>query len=290
MVFDSLQEFANQLGSLQQKAQARSATDPNTAQRIAEFVVKVSEEVELGYDDVQRLLNEVAYAATLDAQTIARLQMDLGQTHAREKFKNVLKICDRLATYSQQYRDDINRALGNDPNSPNTQYNQLFFLLDKHEGFFRQSIERAAWEINDALDEAKKTGDDSRARALARDALKELASQRNRIQLLKAQIVGHVHGGNALLGSMADDRLRKSPWYSGSFFLTSAIVLVVILTFAAGRLPLGTLIFVVCGAYVGLTVIGAFTLRNDDKLSQENFLKLVQLAMVRVLIPVSRRH
>ncbi len=75
-------------------------------------------------------------------------------------------------------------------------------------------------------------------------------------------------------------RPTNSPWESGGFYLVVIIVIAVLFAIIAYT----TSFFVASGAVfiaiIGLSAIGAFQLRNDDRLKEESFLKL----MFRTLI------
>jgi Flp pilus assembly protein TadB len=66
-----------------------------------------------------------------------------------------------------------------------------------------------------------------------------------------------------------------NPWITGSFYAAVFLVVAVVL----GHLPLIALPMVIIGGLLALSVIGAFQMRQDEKLSQENFLKLMALSL-----------
>lgn len=74
-------------------------------------------------------------------------------------------------------------------------------------------------------------------------------------------------------------RQFDSPWRSGSFYLLAVVLLIAVIVLVATVLPLWTLPLVIIGAVVLLAVVGAFQLRQDTKLSERNFLELMQLAL-----------
>jgi hypothetical protein len=71
---------------------------------------------------------------------------------------------------------------------------------------------------------------------------------------------------------------QKNPWLSGSFYLIVFIVVIVALSVVARILPISVLPVVIIGGLIALAVIGGLQLRQDDKLSEENFLKLMILS------------
>jgi len=70
---------------------------------------------------------------------------------------------------------------------------------------------------------------------------------------------------------------HKNPWVSGSFYLIVFIVVIVALSVVAHILPISVLPVVIIGGLIALAAIGGLQLRQDDKLSEENFLKLMIL-------------
>lgn len=77
--------------------------------------------------------------------------------------------------------------------------------------------------------------------------------------------------------------LRESPWFSGSFYLVAFIVILVAIgalqNFVSGwAFPLALV-----GSILGLCVVGAFQLRNDERLSERSFLILMRLSLGRLI-------
>ncbi len=72
--------------------------------------------------------------------------------------------------------------------------------------------------------------------------------------------------------------LRPSPWASGSFYLVVFMAVLITLLVAGKILPPFILPIVVIGGILALSVIGAFQMRHDERLSEGNFLKLMALS------------
>src|SRR5260370_3395690 len=80
----------------------------------------------------------------------------------------------------------------------------------------------------------------------------------------------------------------QNPWKSGSFYLIGFLSIIIILLIAGKVLPLFTLpIVVICGI-LALAIIGALQLRQDNRLTEENFLNLVSLSLTKLFL-TSRR-
>ncbi len=81
---------------------------------------------------------------------------------------------------------------------------------------------------------------------------------------------------------VANEVLRKSPWFSGAFYLTVFISAISILSVAQNYVSGWAFPLIVIGGTVGTVLIGALQLRNDGRLSEKNFLSLVRLSLGRL--------
>lgn len=66
---------------------------------------------------------------------------------------------------------------------------------------------------------------------------------------------------------------------SGSFYLVVFLIAIAALAVIGHILPILALPVVIAGGILALSVIGAFQMRQDEKLSEENFLKLMGLSL-----------
>jgi hypothetical protein len=72
------------------------------------------------------------------------------------------------------------------------------------------------------------------------------------------------------------NRMKKNnPWISGSFYLFLAIVTITGLAVLAKSVSWVLLPIIIIGGILLIGIIGAFQLKNDDKLKDESFLKLI---------------
>lgn len=72
-----------------------------------------------------------------------------------------------------------------------------------------------------------------------------------------------------------DMNKKNNPWISGSFYLFVALVVLAGLAVIANVVHWTLLPIIIIGGILLIGVIGAFQLRNDDKLKDEGFLKLM---------------
>ncbi len=71
---------------------------------------------------------------------------------------------------------------------------------------------------------------------------------------------------------------QRSIWISGSFYIILFIIIIVFIIVAAKLLPLYILPIIIIGTLLIFSVIGAFQLKYEDKISDTNFLKLMALS------------
>ena len=88
----------------------------------------------------------------------------------------------------------------------------------------------------------------------------------------------------ALVSSMSSkkDVHVQGPWLSGSFYLATMIVVVTVLLVAAKTVSSWILPIVIVGAILAVSVVGAFQLRQDARLTEKNFLALVLLVFKQI--------
>lgn len=80
----------------------------------------------------------------------------------------------------------------------------------------------------------------------------------------------------------AASRKLNNPWMAGSFYLAAGVVLLAVLFTATSLVPGWIIPLAVASALLLLSIIGAFQLRNDDRLSERNFVRLMSTALLRL--------
>ena len=81
--------------------------------------------------------------------------------------------------------------------------------------------------------------------------------------------------------------LRQSPWVSGSFYMALFLVVVSALLVIARLLPIWAVPMVAVGGVLGTSVLGAFQLRHDEKLTERGFLRLMLVAVRKLPMSVT---
>src|SRR5690606_3736110 len=71
----------------------------------------------------------------------------------------------------------------------------------------------------------------------------------------------------------------RSAWANGLFYLTVFVVVILGLGILANSVPFWTLVVVLITAVIVIPIIGAFQLRQDDRLTEKSFLELMRLVI-----------
>ena len=74
----------------------------------------------------------------------------------------------------------------------------------------------------------------------------------------------------------------KSAWANGSFYLFLFVVVIAGIGYLAGTLRLPSLIAVIIAGIVFIPLVGALQLRQDDRLSEQNFMELIKLVIAQL--------
>jgi hypothetical protein len=74
----------------------------------------------------------------------------------------------------------------------------------------------------------------------------------------------------------------KSAWANGSFYLFLFVVVIGGIGYLAGTLKLLNLIAVIVAGIVFIPLVGALQLRQDDRLSEKNFMELIKLVIAQL--------
>ncbi|HAP63654.1 MAG TPA: hypothetical protein DCR93_30575 [Cytophagales bacterium] len=72
---------------------------------------------------------------------------------------------------------------------------------------------------------------------------------------------------------------KNNPWITGGFYLFALVILLILIAVISSHVPVWVLPIVLISGILSLTIIGAYQLRNDDKLSEESFLRLMDISL-----------
>lgn len=82
-------------------------------------------------------------------------------------------------------------------------------------------------------------------------------------------------------------KLPKSSWSNGLFYLFAFVIVIGGLGFLSGSIPLYTLALIIVSGIIIVPIIGAFQLRSDKKITEENFIELIKLVLKQ--LPLIRK-
>lgn len=82
---------------------------------------------------------------------------------------------------------------------------------------------------------------------------------------------------------------RSTPWISGSFYLAVLLVMATVFLVIARSVPGLVLPIVIAGSLLAVSIVGAFQLRQDEGLSQKNFLRLMLMVFRQLPFLVKNR-
>jgi hypothetical protein len=105
-----------------------------------------------------------------------------------------------------------------------------------------------------------------------------------RLQKKEIDITAAVEGISGLLDDVSAETLRKNSWFNGSFYLVVFLSAVTVISAVQRYVDPWALPVVLVAGVIVTSVVGALQLRNDDRLSEEGFLKLMGLSLKRVFL------
>jgi Flp pilus assembly protein TadB len=71
----------------------------------------------------------------------------------------------------------------------------------------------------------------------------------------------------------------KSAWANGLFYVFLFVMVVVTVNVTAGNLPLAAFVLTIVAGILFVLLVGILQLRQDDRLSEKNFIKLAKLVV-----------
>lgn len=219
----------------------------------------------------KRELDE-ARAKVTEAESIVRAK--------KQTFDNLRSVFDSRESYVNRLvyrRDYLNQELRN---------------IRKEISSLEKELEAKKSELNELTEDTKEVRlavirarrNMKQAQSDSDAAADELDQAYAQLEIAKTNLVSaeeaFVKAGGILPSkdklSAVRSSLSKSPWVSGSFYLFAAVVIIVLLAVIGANVPWYVLPIVIGGGFLVIIIIGAFQLRNDENLSQENFLVLMK--------------
>ncbi|MEY2563641.1 MAG: hypothetical protein QOH88_1834 [Verrucomicrobiota bacterium] len=123
-------------------------------------------------------------------------------------------------------------------------------------------------------------------RELLADVFVSEASKENAAYIGASLNIGHIDHIHIEEHTMKPDKSTEvrasNPWISGSFYLLLLVVVFAVLLAASRILSPWWLPLLILGGLLLISVVGALQLRNDDRLTDASFVKLIQLAFKQI--------
>lgn len=120
-------------------------------------------------------------------------------------------------------------------------------------------------------------------RLLEAEASKELAIQKVKdAEAAFLAVGGYLPQKETLTKKELATNSRQSPWGSGSFYIFAVIIVITAFAVISKYSPWYVLIIILIGGLLAVVIIGAFQLRNDEALSEESFIDLMERSLKRL--------
>lgn len=268
---------------------------PVLGKQLLRFVKEVSDCCENAYERLSKALGDVrGLSSTPSQQEIEKVLETINQAPSSKWFKEVSGICNRLEVLAEEFNPAFSEQLDYTRKYDETDYDKLsslFQLLKKHEYDLKNDIRGAVEVIQTKLGRAKNTGNVENARKYALSVQKEISQSIDEISKISIRIAGGDSKGveRIFQAEIAENALRRPER-----------VLILNMFFVSVCLTLGATVFQFLNIFqfiliTGFTltvviVINAFYLRTISDLSDENFIRLLELALLKFLAPLMGRR
>jgi len=220
-------------------------------------------------------------------------------------FKEVTGICGQLEALIEEFQGPLSnqmqyamtpsaareKSVDAERNDAYRKLGALFVMLQHHEGDLKDDMRDVVAKLEAKLGPVKDGGSIESAREYSLRVQKEIASRIDHVKRLCLRIEGTSGGGvRAVLDNakVAEDAMRAP----GRMMVLNMFFVVVLIIVAASIFQILTVpkfLMATAFAITAVTILNAFYLRSIDKLREESFLKLMELALVKFFIPLTRR-
>jgi hypothetical protein len=270
------------------------AKHPVLGRDLGDFLTRLKTACEKAYE---HFLENIQPLTTLDAppvgQSLKAIREQLGETYSHHWFKNVGRVCDILHSLDDPYGAKLQQIGLTESSGPGatTRLWALVGVIDKHEKNLEEDIESAARSLENALETAVQTGDAMPLRQMAIQQRQQLSEQLRQLQSAVTRSVGTSNRAVGMLKEeIAESALASRPM--AMYLLNGFFLLIFLAAFGAvaNYFPWYTFVLISGAAFTGLVLLNAFHLRQIGALSEENFLSLIRLALLKFFAPLTRRR
>jgi hypothetical protein len=281
---------------------------PKLGADLLRFVNQVSDSCGRAYERLSTALGAVrSLPAKPKAAQVKLVLEQINSAPSSEWFKEVSGICDQLAALAEEFEPAINEQLrytnplgenweesSRDMSAPrfaaHYKIAPLLSLLLKHERELKDDLRRTVSVLQSKLGPAQDSGDVEEARAYALEVQNEISQGIDQVKKLSLQIAGGSSNGTSAIltpEKIAEEALRRPErvLILNMFFLSITLALGAT---AFQFLQFYQFVLVTGFAITSVTVVNALYLKTIDKLSEENFMKLMELALLKFFAPLTR--
>lgn len=282
---------------------------PVLGKQLFDFVNEVSGSCELAYDRLSQALGKVRNLSSQSTKKeIDDTIKEINEAPDSKWFKEVAGICDQLAALALRHQSDFHSQLrytspfgenweNSKENMSSPRYAAhykiapLFSLLEKQERQLKDDIRRVVSNVQSKLSDAKDNGNFQDLRNYAFEVQNEISKCIDEIKRISYQIKGTSSDGSSIIltpEKIAENALRRPE----RVLILNMFFLIVVISVGATIfqfLKVYQFILLTSFAITIVIVINALYLRTIDKLSEENFLKLLQLALLKFFAPITKK-
>jgi internalin A len=140
-------------------------------------------------------------------------------------------------------------------------------------------------EIAELLNGVESPEDRAKRAKRAKEIFEPGAKNEDLAERRPTLMIGHVdnfYNESAMRPSKSTSPSVNNPWIAGSFYLFTAVVLIFLLMVAGKVLSPWWLPVLILGGLLLITVIGALQLKNDERIKEQSFLKLMKLTFQQI--------
>lgn len=192
---EQLHALSVQILRMAQSATAQADLPNAELRRVLNFLDKLVQVVDQAFRGLYSILVDIKLLGNADigGPQIQAIRKDLEMVSARSWYRDVEEICSRLHHLSENYGENIAPIVQSLAHSD--EWNEIFQLMDEHEGHIIGIVQRTVWDLKQMLATLNTPDELAQARQLAESkgaalqaSLQDLTDFRNRILGLSGSV------------------------------------------------------------------------------------------------------
>ncbi len=290
---NELKKLMNQLEIMVETVSNDPTIQYPELRRILRFINKVILVVDQAFQDVLNTFDGLRYVTDKEVQSgdLNLLVEDVELLRKRDRYRDVEYICGRLYTLKEIFHQQIKPVI--DKQAYNLDgWKEVFWLIEDREGKIIMMVDKLIWDIRNTIikfESNQITLEELKIKA--NDSYHQLKFSIEELHKLNNKIMGFSgEAGIMELTSIGDEKRIQTitmkpinnPWISGSFYLLAAVIVLTLLMVIAKMISPFALPIIIIGGLIIFSIIGAFQLKNDDRLSDKSFISLMGLTFKQI--------